>query len=265
MTQENYILNFFEKICRSNIYLFIVSRYLIGRYFSKLIYDSDFKIIQILDKNNFFNNKKLILDIGANDGMTYAIVRKFTKKAKIISFEPIIQNFKILKNFKKSDKLFKCFNIGLINNKDKKNIFIPYYKQYPITQMAGINRKGVITRLKISLYIKNIIKKISFKKNLIKTKKLDDFNLKPSFIKIDIEGHELECIQGATKTIRKNKPIIMVEYDKKICEKIFFILKKYDYERFVYNKFSKKIERFKDQKVMNIFYVTKNLIKVLNI
>ena len=47
MTQENFILNLFEKICRSNIYLFLISRYLIGKYFFKLIFDSDFKIIKI--------------------------------------------------------------------------------------------------------------------------------------------------------------------------------------------------------------------------
>ena len=88
MTQDNIILNFLEKVFRSNIYLFLISRYVIGKYFSKLIYDSDFKIIKILEKKNFFNNKKIILDIGANDGMSYNIIRKFTKKAKIVSFEP---------------------------------------------------------------------------------------------------------------------------------------------------------------------------------
>ena len=52
----------------------------------------------------------------------------------------------------------------------------------------------------------------------------------------------------------------MVEYDKKICDKIFNILKKYRYEKFVYNKFSQKIEKFKNQKILNIFYINKNSI-----
>ena len=65
---------------------------------------------------------------------------------------------------------------------------------------------------------------------------------------------------GSLNTIKKNKPIIMVEYDKKICDKIFKILKKYDYDKFIYNKFSKKIEKFKNQKILNIFYIKKNFI-----
>jgi len=97
MTQDNIILNFIEKFLRSNIYLFLTSRFLIGKYFSKFIYDSDFKVIKILENKNFFDPKKIILDIGANDGMSYNIIRKFTKKAKIISFEPNNYNFKNLK------------------------------------------------------------------------------------------------------------------------------------------------------------------------
>ena len=126
--------------------------------------------------------------------------------------------------------------------------------------MSGIDKKGVLNRLKKSLYVKDIEKKINLKENLIKTKKLDNFKLKPSFIKIDIEGHEYECILGSLNTIKKYKPVIMVEYDKKICDKIFNILKKYRYEKFVYNKFSQKIEKFKDQKILNIFYINKNSI-----
>jgi len=42
--------------------------------------------------------------------------------------------------------------------------------------------------------------------------RLDSFNLEDiSFIKIDVEGHEVEVIEGATVTIRKYRPNILVE------------------------------------------------------
>ena len=50
MTQDNYLLNIFEKLCRSNIYLFLITRFIIGKFFARYIYDSDFKIIKILVK-----------------------------------------------------------------------------------------------------------------------------------------------------------------------------------------------------------------------
>ena len=257
MTQNNFLLNIFERICRSNIYLFLVSRYFIGKFFSKIIYDSDFKIIKILEKNNFFKKKNMILDVGANDGMSYSILRKFSKNTKIISFEPNIYNYKYLKKLKKKDHLFNCKNIALSNINKKQFFFTPYYKNYAITQIAGVNKTGVKNRLKKSLFIKNILAKIYLKKETLKTKKLDNFNYKPRFIKIDIEGHEFECIQGSIKTIKKYKPILMVEYDRKICNKIYLLLKKYNYQRFIYNKFDKKIEKFNNQEVFNIFFINK--------
>jgi len=264
MTQNNYFLNIFEKICRSNIYLFLISRYLIGKYFSKFIYDVDFKIIKYLLKNNFFKKNKLILDVGANDGMSYQILRKFAKDVKIVSFEPNIYNYKNLKKLEKKDKLFNCRRIALSNINERKAFFTPYFKDFAITQIAGISQQGVKDRLKKSLFVKNLFKKINLKKENLKTNKLDNLNYNPCFIKIDIEGHEFECIKGSLKTIKKNKPILMVEYDKKICNKIFILLKKYDYQRFVYNKFENKIEKFNNQKIFNIFFINKKYLSLVN-
>ena len=260
MTQDNIILNFFEKLFRSNIYLFLISRFLIGKYFSRFIYDSDFKIMKILERKNFFNNKNIILDIGANDGMSYNIIRKFTKKAKIISFEPNNYNFRNLKKVEKVDKLFKCKNIALSNFNKKKEFYTPYFKKYALTQMAGISKSGVKKRLESSLFFKEIFNIIYLKREILKTKKLDEYKYKPSFIKIDIEGHEFECIKGAIQTIKKFNPILMVEYDKKICAKIYRVLKKYKYKMFIYNKTNKKIEKYSNQEVFNIFFINnKNL------
>ena len=42
---------------------------------------------------------------------------------------------------------------------------------------------------------------------------------KISFIKIDVEGHELAVIKGAENTIRKNKPILLVEIEERHSQK----------------------------------------------
>ena len=45
----------------------------------------------------------------------------------------------------------------------------------------------------------------NYKSIPVKIKKLDDIDLKDriKFMKIDVEGHELEVIKGATETIKK--------------------------------------------------------------
>lgn len=89
MTQQNYFLAIIEKIIRSNLYLFIFFRYITNKYFSKYIFETEFKILNILKKKNYFvNKKKIIIDIGANDGISYKSIRNFIKLTPIISFEP---------------------------------------------------------------------------------------------------------------------------------------------------------------------------------
>ena len=55
----------------------------------------------------------------------------------------------------------------------------------------------------------------------VNVKKLDDLKLENpiSFIKIDVEGHEIEVMQGAIKIIKKNKPILLVEIEERYSKK----------------------------------------------
>ena len=57
----------------------------------------------------------------------------------------------------------------------------------------------------------------------------------------------------------------MVEYDKKICDKIFMLLKRYNYQRYIFNKVKKKIDNFDGEKeIFNIFFINAKDIKYLN-
>ena len=147
------------------------------------------------------------------------------------------------------------------SSKKKQSFFTPYFKKHIISQIAGLSKSGVKKRLQASLHVKDLLKKIVIKKEIFYTKKLDDYKFKPSFIKIDIEGHEYECVLGSLKTIKKYNPIIMVEYDKIVCDKIYILLKKLNYQKYIYNKLKGGIEKYNGQKIFNIFFINKkNLI-----
>ena len=259
MTQQGFFLNLLERLCRSNLYLFIFSRFLTGSFLTKFIYDVDFKIIKILEKNGYFENlNNPIIDVGGNDGMSYKTIRNFLKKNRIISFEPINYNLKKLVKLEKRDKNFKVYNYGLSNKKSShKKLFIPFFKKYAITQFACIDKNGVINRLKKSLYVRNLLEKIKINFYKIKIKKIHDYRLCTPFIKIDIEGHEYECSLGAKKTIKKYTPTIMVEYDRKICNKIFKLLKKMNYQKYFYDKKTNSVKIHNNQNVFNVFFINK--------
>ena len=190
--------------------------------------------------------------------MSYYIIRKFSKNTKIISFEPNNTNFKKLKKIEKIDRLFKCKNFALSNKNKIQNFFTPFFKNFPISQISGISKDGVKARLKESLFVKDLFKKIVLKKEKLITKKLDIFNYKPCFIKIDIEGHELECVKGSLKTIKKHNPILMIEYDKKICNKIYCYLKNTNTKDLYIITWMIKLKNLSFKKFLIFFLLTKN-------
>jgi hypothetical protein len=47
---------------------------------------------------------------------------------------------------------------------------------------------------------------------VVEVRRLDDLRLPaPDFIKIDVEGHELEMLKGAERTLRDKRPGLMIE------------------------------------------------------
>ena len=80
-----------------------------------------------------------------------------------------------------------------------------------------------------------IVPDIKFKKKKISIKKFDNLNLKikPHFIKIDVEGFDFLVLRGLSKTIKKYKPIFLIEYNKENFLQINKFLK--NYKKFIYD------------------------------
>ena len=51
--------------------------------------------------------------------------------------------------------------------------------------------------------------------------------IEPIFIKIDVEGFDHKVIKGMLKSIKKFRPIILVEMNKENFNEIYEMLKKY--------------------------------------
>ena len=48
-------------------------------------------------------------------------------------------------------------------------------------------------------------------KRSVSIRTLDSYNLSPSFIKIDVEGHEFSVLKGAIETLQRSRPNLIVE------------------------------------------------------
>jgi len=135
------------------------------------------EILRILSNNEVF------VDVGAHCGAAVERFRLFTRKKydNIYAFEPDDNNYEILL-MGKSDCRDNYIKIALSSSeKDAKF-------KHGLGYASKIAEDGVKCR----------------------TRTLDSFHISASIIKIHVEGHELDVIQGAQDTIQKNRPIVMV-------------------------------------------------------
>lgn len=137
------------------------------------------------------------IDIGANVGVWSYWLSRHAKKVE--SFEPNPKIFNVLKNIK--IKNVNTYNIALSNKSGSVDLLIPKGSKGFSNQGASLS----------SIKVQGEHKSLS-----IQAKCLDEYNfLDVNFIKIDVEGHEHEVIEGAKETIKKCKPTMVIEMEEK--------------------------------------------------
>ena len=140
----------------------------------------------IIIKNR--NKKKCAIDIGAHIGIhTIQLSKNFNK---VYSFEPNINIFKNLK----------------LNTKNLHNVYLYNNAVGDSHKMVNL----VIKYINCQSYIEHFN---SNSKQMIQQIKLDDIDIKDpvGFIKIDIEGGEINAFKGMYNLIQKYRPIIVFE------------------------------------------------------
>lgn len=204
-----------------------------GRNLFKRPHEEAFNALQLFD----FEEDRLFVDIGSNRGQSINSMRLFADKGtQIIAFEanPELSE-KLSKRYDK-DNSIKIYNYGLSSNQGALDLHIPFYKKWMFDGLASFNHKAASSWLKsnILFYQDNLLEIKNVKCEL---KKLDDFNLEPYFVKIDVENYEEEVIKGGIETIREHLPIILIESLPAPAVKM---LKELNYEFFVYqnNRFT---------------------------
>ena len=230
--------NFIEELFRSHPYGYGFARYLAGKFFYKALGEKDFEAF----KDFNFPKEKIFVDIGANDGISALLFHHFNPTNSIVSFEPDNFHLKSLDKIKKKIKNYKYENIGLSNEKNSIDLYIPKVYGVYIGQLASTDKEEAYSNVFKILTTKNLEKKIKMIEKKVLVNTLDSFRFDVCAIKIDVEGHELKVLEGAKSTISKQLPILMIELKNSYAEEIFDFLKKFNYELYIFeNKKLKKI------------------------
>ena len=159
---------------------------------------------KIINLRKIFTNKNeplTILDIGANVGSVSLVIAKMFKNSKIFAIEPTNYAFNKLSNNLK-------MNQDLIDRVHTRQIFISNDKKpqkvWSSWNFDSSNEKhqkhlGTLKEIKDNSYLKL--------DEFIEKEKLT----KVDFIKLDVDGYELDVLKSGEKFLKTNKPIIFTE------------------------------------------------------
>ena len=170
-------------------------------------HEEAFGALRLFDEHK----EKLFLDIGSNRGQSINSMRLYSdEKTKIIAFEANEELSQRLINMYEKDESITIHSCGLSSEEGTLNLYVPFYKNWMFDGLASFNLAAASSWLKGNiLFYKE--KFLTIKEMPCEIKKLDDFDLKPYFIKIDVENFEDEVIKGGLNTIKENLPVILVE------------------------------------------------------
>ncbi|MES2799092.1 MAG: FkbM family methyltransferase [Bacteroidota bacterium] len=161
-----------------------------------------------------------ILDIGANTGIYSLVAASINPTAEVFAFEPVQRTASI---FKKNLELNPDLKIHLfelaVSNSDGTATFydLPTSSQYS----ASLNEEMLASFSNRISYEVPIVQLDNFE--VLKNKKID-------LVKLDVELHEPEAIEGMIELIKANEPTFLIEIlTPEIGEKVAMLLKSIDY------------------------------------
>ena len=161
------------------------------------------------------SDKKNIFDVGANEGFISDFFLE--EKFKVIAIEPDKRNQRILESRFKKKKLFKLIKKG-VSDQEKTAPFFIHKRNSALNTFSP--------KWKNRVEGKNQSEGFSEEQNLVELTTLDQIIKEeglPNFIKIDVEGHELEVINGLSLKI----PLLSFEANfPEFKEETFLIIKK---------------------------------------
>jgi FkbM family methyltransferase len=195
---------------------------------------------------NYFGNKNVnIIDCGSNIGSYSIFFSIFLNCNKIYSIEAIPSIFNILnKNIKNNNcKNIQTFNIGIGSKKgeikliskipNNKGAFWFWYSDSKDDEIALQTPFNMGYKEHETCINSNVKINCDTLDNIVKC------NDRIDFIKIDVEGMEIELLSGAKNIINKNKPLLYIEGSANTIEDIKIWSEKNKYNRVEMGMFKK--------------------------
>ena len=166
---------------------------------------NEYQQIQRLNSFSHVKNFRNAIDVGANIGLWAKDICKKFQRAYL--FEPHEKNVECLKKNLENFKNYEIYKCALSNKNDLLDLHV-----YP----EGLGGNTISPPPNSS---SDITEKVQ-------ANVLDSYNFKNvDYIKIDVQFHELEVLEGSLETLKKNNPVLCIEAARRDQEELSYVKK----------------------------------------
>jgi len=185
-------------------------KYLLKKRLKRAIENNYEEELSIL--NNIVNKDLESVDVGVYRGVYSYKLSKISKHVHAIEPNPLIFPY-LEKNLTKIINNITLYNCAASDKDSETKLRIP-------KRFETINSKNYEEKYKLgsaTMHMYNDLNSEEHEVYKIETKKLDNLliNKKIGFIKIDVEGHEKNVLNGSLDILKKNKPTLLIEIEEK--------------------------------------------------
>lgn len=188
----------------------------------------------------------MVADVGANVGVyTVQLSCLVGVEGRVYAFEPLAENHAILEKVVRRARLsnVRLFHAALGPRRARREMAIPElprFRGYYRAHFAGVAEAG--------------------RRRTVDVVTLDDLRMEGviprlDFAKCDVEGGELEVIQGGLQVIRSDRPAWLMEVSRATSDEVFRVLAGFGYRAFVYDGTLVPTERYQDGRFSNYFFL----------
>lgn len=150
------------------------------------------------------------LDVGANRGQSIEAIHMLCPQVTVRAFEPNAELFKKLGHSFGDKSWVRLHNFGLGAQSTEAVLYVPFYKRWMFDGLASFNEREAREWLPSRIYFYSD-RNLRVEPTVCSIRRLDELDTRPFFVKIDVQGLELEVLQGGEETLRRYHPVLLVE------------------------------------------------------
>jgi FkbM family methyltransferase len=198
--------------------------------------------------------RALCIDIGANYGQSVGSISAVLNAPHIVAFEPNPVAYEHLAKIAGVSKSLSVHHCALGEQPGRLNLYIPSCARVTLDQFASttpVQTDRMVRAFVDAGFTFAATSPIQVMAYEVEVRRLDDFDLAPDFVKIDVEGGELAVLRGAVWTLNRSRPVLMIENGER--PELMSWLKERSYQRYIFT--SDQLTRTDSAAALNSFYI----------